>query len=145
MSEKTEKTAQPDLQLVTFLMDGEEYGVDVMQVREIICLPEITPSHNSEPHVEGMISLRGNIVPIISLRKRLGLPQVEHDIDTRIAVMTFGGNQVGFIIDCVSEVMRVKRSEIQPASGTIGQSWIAGILNLEKLVVVVDLEKLGVV
>lgn len=134
-----------ELQLVTFLMDGEEYGVDVMQVKEVICLPEITPSHNSRPHVEGMINLRGTVVPVINLRKRLGLPLVEYDLDTRVAVMAFGSGLVAFIIDRVSDVMRVKRSEIQPVSSGLSQEWISGILNLEKLVMVVDLEKLGVV
>ncbi|HBG06592.1 MAG: hypothetical protein A2075_15105 [Geobacteraceae bacterium GWC2_58_44] len=141
----SEKAAHRDIQLVTFLMDGEEYGMDVMQVREIICLPEINRAQNAPPYLEGMINLRGSIVPVVSLRKRLGMPQVDHDLDTRIAVMMFGGSQVGFIIDSISEVMRVKPGEIQPASDTIGQNWIAGILNLERLVVVVDLEKLGVV
>lgn len=138
-----EQTTDHDVQLVTFLLDGEEYGMDVMQVREIICVPEITPSHNAPPHVEGMISLRGSIVPVISLRKRLGLPQIEHDLDTRIAIMTFGSNQAGFIIDRVAEVMRVKRSEIRPSADGMGQPWIAGILSLDKLVVVIDPEKLG--
>jgi coenzyme F420-reducing hydrogenase gamma subunit len=75
--------ADADVQLVTFLMDGEEYGVDVMQVKEVICLPDVTPAHNAKPYVEGMINLRGVILPIISLRKRLGLPQAEYDLDTR--------------------------------------------------------------
>ena len=137
------KATHPDVQLVTFLIDGEEYGMDVMQVREIICLPDITPAHNSPPHVEGMISLRGSVIPVISLREKLGLARAPHDIDSRIAIMSFGGNQVGFLIDSVAEVIRVKRSDIQPASEMVGQNWISGILNLEKLVVVVDLEKLG--
>lgn len=140
-----EQTTQPDVQLVTFLMDGEEYALDVMQVKEIICLPEITPSVNAEPHIEGIINLRGSIVPVVNLRKKLGLPQVDYDLDTRVAVMTFNGSHVGFIIDQVSEVMRVKRDEIQPPTDGFGQNWISGILNLEKLIIVIDLEKLGVV
>jgi purine-binding chemotaxis protein CheW len=140
-----EVAAKADVQLVTFLIDGEEYGVDVMQVREIICLPKITPARTSPPQVEGMIDLRGSIVPVISLRKRLGRPPLAHDIDTRIAIMNFSGNHVGFIVDRLTDVMKVKSDDIQPASGSIGQQWITGILNLERLVVVVDLEKLGAV
>ena len=140
----TDYAGQTDVQLVTFLIDGEEYGVDVMQVKEIICLPQITAARNAQPHVEGMINLRGSVLPVVSLRKRLGLPRAEYDLDTRIAVINLGGDQVGLIIDGVAEVMRVKSSDIRPAAELIGQSWIAGILNLEKLVVVLDLEKLGV-
>jgi purine-binding chemotaxis protein CheW len=138
-----ERGTDADLQLVTFTMDGEEYGVDVMQVKEIICLPQITPSPTPYEHVEGVINLRGSVVPVINLRKRLGLPQIDHDHNTRVAVMNFEGGDTGFIIDRVCEVMRVKKSAILPPSEGIGEKWVAGILNLEKLVIVMDLEQLG--
>lgn len=132
-----------ECQLVTFLIAGEEYGVDVMKVREIICLPDITPSPNTAYFVEGIINLRGTVIPVISLRKKFGLPPVEPDINTRVAVMDLSSGCVGFIVDMVSEVIRIKRSEMTPAEGTIEQDWIEGILNLEKLIVVMDPEKLG--
>jgi purine-binding chemotaxis protein CheW len=141
----SERVTDPDVQLVTFELDGEEYGVDVMQVREIICVPEITLSPTSNPQVEGMITLRGSVMPVISLRKRLGLPQIDYDADTRIAVTTCGEEEVGLILDRVSEVMRVKKSAIAPPADGMTQPWITGILKQEKLVVVMDLEKLGVV
>lgn len=139
------QTADQDVQLVTFLLDGEEYGVDVMQVREIISVPEITRAHNASPDVEGMISLRGSVIPVVSLRRKLGLPQIDHDLDTRIAILSLTGGEVGLIIDAVSEVLRVKRSAIAPPATGMGQEWVSGVLKMERLVVLMDLEKLGVV
>jgi purine-binding chemotaxis protein CheW len=140
-----ERVPDPDVQLVTFELEGEEYGVDVMQIREIITVPDITPSPTPKPEVEGMITLRGSVIPVISLRKKLGLPQIDFDLDTRIAITTSDGEEMGLILDRVSEVKRVKRSAIAPPADGMTQPWIAGVLKQEKLVVVMDLEKLGVV
>jgi purine-binding chemotaxis protein CheW len=91
-----------------------------------------------------MINLRGNIIPIISLRKRLGLPEAAPDINTCVAVMIFSGEMIGFIIDEISEVIHIKRSEIQPAAEIVGQPWIEGTIQIEeKLVVALNLEQLG--
>jgi len=132
-----------DLQLVTFLLDGEEYGINVMAVREIINLREITKVVNCAPHVEGVIDLRGSIVPIVSLRKRLGLAECTGDFSS-IAVLDFAGELTGFIIDQVSDVIRVGAGEILPPLVGASQPWIAGILNLErKMVIVMNLEHLA--
>lgn len=133
-----------EIQLVTFLLDGENYCVDVMKVKEIICLPEITRAANSASHVEGMINLRGHIIPIISLRKRLGLPEATPDINTCVAVMIFSGEMIGFIIDEIAEVIYIKRSQIQPAAEIVKQPWVEGTIQLEdKLLVALNLEQLG--
>ena len=135
--------SQPDLQMVTFILDREEYGVDVMSVREIINMMEVTKMANSPPHVEGIINLRGEIVPIISLRKRLGLPAMDDGYFNCIAVMDFGADLSGFIIDEVSDVIRVNRSDILPPLDVAGQPWVEGLLSMEeRLVVVVNLEHL---
>lgn len=136
-------TSNAVIQMVTFSLNGEKYCVDVMKVKEIICLPEITKTTNSAYHVEGMINLRGHIIPIISLRKRLGLPDVPSDINTCVAVMAFSNELIGFIIDDISEVIRIKSSQIEQAANIIGQTWIEGTINLEeKMVVVLNLEHL---
>jgi purine-binding chemotaxis protein CheW len=93
--------------------------------------------------MEGIINLRGTVIPVICLRKRFGLPAVERDVHTRVAVMDLEDGCVGFIVDMVSEVIRVKRSDIQPAAVTLEDDWIEGILNLEKLIVVMHPDKLG--
>jgi len=137
-------SSHADIQMVTFYLDREEYGVDVMAVREIINMTEITKMANAPSHVEGIINLRGQIVPIVSLRKRFGLPEADGGFLNCIAVMDFGGELSGFIIDEVSDVIRVSRSEILPPLDVAGQPWIEGILSLDqRLVILMNLEHLA--
>ncbi len=132
------------IQLVTFFLNGEEYGIDVMRVREISSMTEITKTANSPHYVNGVINLRGSIVPIISLRRRLGMPDPDDDSMSCIAVMDFKGELTGFVIDEISDVIRIKRSELQPPQDMVAQPWIDGILNIEqKLVVFLNLEHLA--
>lgn len=137
-------SANADIQLVTFFLNGEEYGIDVMRVREISSMANITKTANSPQYVKGVINLRGSIVPIISLRTRFGFPETDDDSMSCIAVMDFKGDLTGFVIDEISDVVRIKRSDIQPAPvETATQPWIEGILNInQKLVVFLDLEQL---
>lgn len=136
--------ANADIQLVTFFLNGEEYGIDVMRVREITSMAEITKTANSPHYVKGVINLRGSIVPIISLRSRFGMPDLDDDSMSCIAVMDFKGELTGFIIDEISDVLRVKRRDIQPPLDIVAQPWIEGILNMEqKLVVFLNLEHLA--
>ena len=136
--------SQADLQMVTFFLEREEYGVDVMGVREIINMTEITKTSNAPPHVEGIINLRGQIVPIISLRKRFGLPEPTEVQANCIAVLDFGGELSGFVIDEISDVMRVSRSDILPPLDAAGQPWIEGLLSLDqRLVIVMNLAHLA--
>ena len=135
-----------DRQMVTFFLGPEEYAVNVMAVREIINMTDITKMAKSPSHVEGVINLRGGIVPVISLRKRFGLPGIAENDDflSCITVMDFAGALTGFIIDEVSDVIRVAQSEILPPLDPVGQPWIEGMLNLEqRLVVVLNLENLA--
>jgi len=132
-----------DIQLVTFFLNGEEYGIDVMRVREISSMTEITKTANSPHYIKGIINLRGSIVPILSLRSRLGFPDTDDDSMSFIAVMDFKGELTGFAIDEISDVIRIKRSDIQPAMDSVAQPWIEGILNSgEKLIVLLNLEQL---
>ena len=135
------------IQLVSFSLDKEEYGVDVLKVREIIRLPGVTRVPNTPHYVEGVINLRGKVIPIISIRKKFGLQMVENDKQTRIMVMDVGGELMGFVVDAVSEVIRISGSEIQPspavAGGGIDQECIAGVINQsERLLVLLDLERM---
>jgi purine-binding chemotaxis protein CheW len=135
------------IQLVSFELDKEEYGVDVLAVREIIRLPDITKMPNTPDYVEGIINLRGTVVPIISLRKRFNLMDNEASRSSRILVMETSGGLNGFIVDAVAEVIRISSSEIQaPPAITLGnaaQECITGIVNhVERLLVVLDLNRL---
>ena len=135
------------IQLVSFSLAQEEYGVDVLKVREIIRMPSITRVPNTPHYVEGVINLRGKVIPIISMRNRFSLPDSEYDKQTRIMVMDVGGELMGFIVDAVSEVIRISGSEIQPSpamvSSGVDQECIAGVINqADRLLVLLDLEKL---
>lgn len=96
------------IQLVTFEIASEIYGVEVLSVREIIRMTTITHMPNTPEFVEGVIDLRGTVVPIINLRQRFFMPTVELDSHSRILVMEMkNGKLVGFIVDSVSEVIRI--------------------------------------
>ena len=135
------------IQLVSFTLEKEEYGVEVLKVREIIRMPAITHMPNSPHYVEGIINLRGKVIPIVSLRKRFGMMEAEYSNQTRIMVMDLDGELMGFIVDSVSEVIRIDGSEVQPppavSSGGVDQECIAGVINhAESLLVLLDLNSM---
>jgi purine-binding chemotaxis protein CheW len=135
------------IQLVSFNLDQEEYGVEVLKVREIIRMNTITHMPNTPHYVEGIINLRGKVIPIISMRKKFGLTVTDNDSHTRIMIMDIGGELMGFIVDAVSEVIRISGSEVQPspsvAASGIDQDCIAGVINLsERLLVLLDLDRM---
>lgn len=143
---KEEAAADQLIQLVSFNLDKEEYGVDVLKVREIIRLPSITRVPNTPHYVEGVINLRGKVIPIMSMRRKFGLGEVDYDKSTRIMVMEVDGELMGFIVDAVSEVIRVSQNEIQPpppvVTSGIDQECMAGVINQpERLLILLDLEK----
>jgi len=92
------------LQLVSFRLEDEEYGIEILRVQEIIRRQELTRVPNAPQYVEGVINLRGKVIPVIALRKRFGLPGRDQDKHTRIVVSEVGGTVVGFEVDAVSEV-----------------------------------------
>jgi purine-binding chemotaxis protein CheW len=144
---KVDDTLGELIQLVSFSLDQEEYGVDVLKVREIIRMPMVTRVPNTPYYVEGVINLRGKVVPIICMRKKFGLTESENDKQTRIMVMDMEGELMGFIVDAVSEVIRISGSEIQPSpamvAGGIDQECISGVINqAERLLVLLSLEKM---
>ncbi len=108
-------------------------------------MTDITKTANSPHYVKGVINLRGSIVPIVSLRRRFGFQDIEDESASCIAVMDFKGELTGFVIDEISDVIRIKRSDIQPPPlDTASQPWIEGILNSDqKLVVFLNLEYLA--
>jgi purine-binding chemotaxis protein CheW len=135
------------IQLVSFNLDREEYGVEVLKVREIIRMPVVTRVPNTPHYVEGVINLRGKVIPIISMRKKFGLTEAESDKQTRIIVMEVDGELKGFIVDAVSEVIRISSSEIQPSPAVVAsgieQECISGVINqTQRLLVLLDLEKM---
>lgn len=133
------------LQLVSFKLGKEEFGVDILKVQEINRMMKITEMPNAPEFVEGIVNLRGRIIPIVDLKKRLDLPPKEHDNSTRIIVVDLAGKTVGFIVDEVSEVLRIESSITEPppemAAG-INSEYITSVAKLEdRLLILLDLNK----
>jgi purine-binding chemotaxis protein CheW len=135
MSE-TEKTAiEDDEQMVVFRLGKEEFGVPIASVQEIVRVPEeLTHIPRAPAFVEGVINLRGAVLPVVDQRRRLGLEQIERSEQQRIMVFLFDGVRTGFIVDSVAEVLKVPKSSIEPAPNlSSSQSkLIARVANLEK-------------
>ena len=147
MSEEIKKHEVDLLQLVTFRIGEEEFGVDILRVQEIIRIMEITRVPKSPDFVEGVINLRGKVIPIIDLRKRFGLEVKEHDKHTRIIVIEMNNMIVGFVVDAVSEVLRIPADTVEPpppaVMGGIDSEYINGVGKLEdRLLILLDLDKL---
>ncbi len=147
--EKTDSTAdrQSDelLQLVSFNIGSEEFGVDILKVQEINRMVDITRVPQAPHYVEGVINLRGRVIPIIDLRKRFSLETREYDKNTRIVVVDIVGHITGVVVDAVSEVLRLQAGTIEPAPEIvtgISSEYIKGVAKLEdRLLILLDLSK----
>jgi len=133
------------LQLVTFQIGNEEFGVDILKVHEINRVIQVTKVPNAPNYVEGVINLRGKVIPIVNLRLKLGMPKKEEDKNTRIIVVELDGKTIGFLVDAVSEVLRIPRSITEPpppmVSG-IQSEYITAVGKLEdRLLILLDLDK----
>lgn len=132
-------------QLVVFDLAGEAYGVDIGTVREIIRTQAVTHVPNAPDFVEGVINLRGKVIPIVDLRKRFGLPVAEQTPDSRVVVVDIAGEDIGVIVDAVIEVLRLSDDAIEPASAIITTEdsyYMQGIAKLgDRLLILLDLEK----
>lgn len=140
-----EKPGQRLLQLVTFTLGTEEYGVDIMRVQEIIRMQDITRVPQMPPFIEGVINLRGNVIPVIDLRKRFALPVAEQTVQTRIVVVNVEGRVTGVVVDAVSEVMRVGEDQLEPPPPVvagIGHEYLRGVGKIGgRLVILLDLDR----
>ncbi len=134
------------LQLVTFSIGEEEFGVDILKVQEIIRTMEITKVPRAQDFVEGVINLRGKVIPIIDLRRRFGFSSKEHDKHTRIIVIEINNMIVGFVVDSVSEVLRIPTATVEPPPPVVAgveSEYISGVGKLEdRLLILLDLDKL---
>ena len=146
MSEKLKKKDVELLQLVTFSIGGEEFGVDILKVQEIIRMLDITRVPKAPEFVEGVINLRGKVIPIIDLRKRFGLASKGHDKNTRIIVIDINDMIVGFIVDSVSEVLRIPADTVEPPPPVVAgldSEYISGVGKLDdRLLIFLDLDRL---
>lgn len=131
--------------LVSFQIGSEEFAIDIIMVQEIIKMFDITRVPKALFYVEGVINLRGRVIPIINIRKRLGLPIRSYDKNTKIIVVEINKKILGFIVDAVSEVIEISNSTIEPPPSIMGEvdsEFISGIGKLnDRLLVLLDLEK----
>ncbi|SNR87076.1 purine-binding chemotaxis protein CheW [Humidesulfovibrio mexicanus] len=146
MEEKTQGFGETLLQLVTFNIGDEEFGVDILRVQEIIRSMDITRVPQSPAFVDGVINLRGKVIPIISLRRRFGVDVKAVDKQTRIIVVEIVGMVVGFVVDGVSEVLRIDAATVEPPPAIVSgvdAEYIKGVGKLDdRLLILLDLNTL---
>ncbi len=136
----------PVLQWVTFRLDDETYGINVMQVQEVLRYSEIAPVPGAPDYVLGIINLRGNVVTVIDTRQRFGLPSADVTDNTRIVIIEADKQVVGILVDSVAEVVYLRESEIETAPNVGNDEaakFIQGVCNKNgELLILVELERM---
>ncbi len=139
-------TPEDLLQLVSFTIGQEEFGLDILKVQEINRMVEVTRVPNAPEFVSGVINLRGKVIPIVDLRTRFGFPKKASDKNTRIIVVELSGKIVGFVVDAVREVFRISKSVTEPPPSMvagIGSEFITAVGKLEnRLLILLDFERI---
>jgi len=133
--EVDDESNDDDEQVVVFRLDKEEFGVPIESVQEIVRVPDVlTHVPKAPPFVEGVINLRGAVLPVIDLRRRLGLPAVARSDRQRVMVFLIEGMRTGFIVDSVAEVLKIHKSAIEAAPRLSSEQGklLARMANLEK-------------
>jgi len=137
--------AAVQIELLGFMLSDEEYGLDILEIKEIVRLQTITPVPRSPAWLKGIVTLRGIIVPIFDLRSRLGLDQIEYGPDTRIIVVYRGEEFAGLIVDRITQVMRLPLESIEPPPQTIGlveAEYLRGVVRFrDRLVILLNLPR----
>ncbi len=145
MNKETAQDRDEVLQLVGFRIGDEEFGVDILKVQEINRMIGVTHVPNAPNYVEGVINLRGKVIPIVDLRVRFGMTRKEEDKHTRIIVVELRGKTVGFVVDAVSEVLRIPKSVTEPAPDIVTNvttEYITAVGKLQdRLLILLDLDK----
>ena len=135
------------VQLVSFCLGNEEFGIDILKVQEINRMVEITKVPEAPHYCEGVINLRGKVIPVINLRTKFSLDPKEWDKSTRILVCDVNGHVLGMIVDSVEEVIKIPNSTIEPAPDivtTVNSDYINGIAKQEeKLLIFLDVGKIA--
>lgn len=134
------------MQLVSFRLAQEEYGIEITKVQEIILLGEITRVPQTPEYIKGLINLRSSVIPIVDLRLRFGLAQEAASDETRIMVVNVAGKTIGIIVDAVSEVLRISHDQIAPpppAVAGLGREYLTGLVRLNnRLLILLDIDKI---
>jgi purine-binding chemotaxis protein CheW len=139
------QSPSPELHLVTFALDGEEFGIPIGQVREVIRVGEITRVPQARPHVRGVTNLRGRILAVVEIRTRMGLSAAEITPRSRVVVVGVHDRILGILVDGASQVVKVPADTVAPAPEEVlspGTDYITGVARWNsRLIVLLDLEK----
>jgi len=141
-------TTQQEIQIVTFILDDQEFGLNILEVQEINKLTTVTKIPNSAGYIEGIINLRNKIIPIINLKKRMQFDNVDNinDKTARIIVVNINETIVGFIVDSVSEVLRISQETVEPLPDLINNvksEYVKGVIRYnDRLLILIDLKKI---
>jgi purine-binding chemotaxis protein CheW len=137
---------EKELQVVGFRIGDETFGVRIGSVREIVRVPEITSVPNAQDTIEGVINLRGKIIPVMDLRKRFGQVEIQPDKKNRILVVELENKLVGLIVNSASEVLKIPPSEIESPGSVFADgesSYVTGVGKLKgRLIILLDITKL---
>ena len=135
----------PELHLVTFALDREEFGIPIEQVREVIRVGEITRVPQARLHVRGVTNLRGRVLAVVEIRTRMGLPAAEITPRSRVVVVGVHDRILGILVDGVSQVVKVPADTVAPAPEEVlspGTDYITGVARWNsRLIMLLDLEK----
>lgn len=152
MSVETKQTSlldgqpQDPQQFLTFLLEKQEYGVELLNIQEIRGFSPITPIPNVPNHVRGVMNLRGTVLPVIDLRMKFRLPEVEYTKFTVIVIITVAGKMVGLLVDAVSDVLMISPQDIRPApdfGSSVDMRFVSGVFEThDHLAVALNLEQL---
>jgi purine-binding chemotaxis protein CheW len=138
--------SQSQQQFLTFLLEGQEYGLEIFKIREIRGYAPVTPIPNVPAYVRGVMNLRGTVLPVVDLRMKFNLPKVEYTRFTVIVVATVGEKTVGLLVDAISDVAMVPLDAIRPApdfGSTVDTRFISGVFeSQDRLTVALNLEEL---
>lgn len=142
----TKNTVAAEKQMVLFKLGNETYGLDIATVHEIIRMQPITKVPKAPAYVEGVINLRGKVIPVIDMGKRFGIERAERDKNNRIVVVSLQDTTLGIVVDAVTEVLSIPIDTIEPVSEVVATNnadYLAGIANLtDKMVILLELNKL---
>ncbi len=141
--EKTKKSVL-DGKFLTFVLSNEEYGIEILKVREIIGLMDITTVPQTPDYMKGVINLRGKVIPVIDLRMKFSIQEEEHTQETCVIVVEVNGASIGIIVDSVSEVVDINGEDIENSprfSQGIDTSFIMGLGKVkEKIIILLDID-----
>lgn len=133
-------------QLISFMVGKEEYGLEILTVKEVIRIREITRIPKAPVFVKGIINLRGDVIPIIDLREKFGLEIQEYTTMTRVIIVEVDGKSIGMVVDSVSQVIRIEKDQVEPPPpliGGISAEYLRGVGKIgEKLIIMLNIDKI---